>query len=102
MSDGNEKLIDDALILFGGAVKALGKGRVGGYLVRFSDPEHVDLQGEYFDASTDFGDAERSAVYYDHGLDATLGLKALGDGPAPLEHQDAGVWIEHQLDMRDE
>jgi len=100
--DDNEKLTDDNLVVFGGAVKALGNGRVGGYLVRYSSPDQVDLEGDYFDASTDYGDADKTAVYYDHGLDDTLGLKMLGEGAAPLERQDAGVWIEHQLDVRDE
>jgi len=64
--------MDEQLIYHGGAVKALGDGKVGGYLVRFTTKDEPDLEGEFFDAKTDYGTAEKSAVYYNHGLDATL------------------------------
>ena len=99
-TEQTEELDQDALILFGGEVKALGDGRVGGLLVRFSDPEDVDLVGDYFDAGTDFGPAKESATYYMHGMDKKLGRKRLSES-AVLEPQDVGVWIEHQLDLRD-
>jgi len=89
----------DALIYYGGAVKALGNGKVGGYLVRFTDEDEPDLEGEFFDARTWYGDAATSPVYYNHGLDDTLKRRILGKGA--LELQDVGVWIEAQLEMRD-
>nr|NIV34522.1 hypothetical protein [Anaerolineae bacterium] len=92
--------MDEQLIMFGGAVKALGNGRVGGYLVRFTDEEELDLMGEYFDAATDYGKAGSSAVYYNHGLDPVLKKRVLGEGA--LDVQDVGVWIEAQLEMRDQ
>ena len=90
----------EQLIYFGGEVKALGDGRVGGYLVRFTSPDEPDLEGEFFDAQTDYGKAATSAIYYNHGLDATLGKRVLGDGA--IAAKDAGVWIEAQLELRDE
>ena len=91
---------DETIITFGGAVKALGDGKLGGYLVRFTAPNEPDLQLDYFDASSQFGEAKASPVYYNHGLDPMLGLRQLADGE--LELKDAGVWIEAQLALRDE
>ena len=94
------KFFDDDMIIFGGEVKALGDGKVGGYLVRFTDETEPDIVGDFFDATTKFGDVAASPVYYNHGLDSTLGLRTLGEGK--LEVQDAGMWIEAQLELRDE
>ncbi|NJN54073.1 MAG: hypothetical protein HC804_04540, partial [Anaerolineae bacterium] len=64
------------------------------------------LEGDYFDAETDFGPHEKSMVYYQHGLDETLGVKRLGGryakGMAELKVDDVGVWMQHQLDLADE
>lgn len=92
----------EMLLAFGGEIKALGDGRIGGYLVHFTGPDAPDLEGDYFDASTDYGieDGDRIGVYYNHGLDATLKKRRLSRGT--LTKQDVGIWIETQLDMRDE
>lgn len=89
------------LVTFGGEVKALGGGKVGGYLVRFSSEEDTDLTGEFFTSETDFviEDGQKSAVYYQHGLDPTLKQRKLGSGT--LKKDDVGVWIEAQLNLRD-
>lgn len=96
--DENEN--SHTLVWFGGEVKALGDGRVGGYLVRFSTAETPDLEGDYFDAATDFGDLKTSPVYYQHGLDRSLKTRRLGQ--AQLKTDEFGVWAETQLEMRDE
>ena len=93
--------MDEQLIFHGGAVKALGDGKVGGYLVRFTTEDEPDLEGEFFDIKTDFGLVDRSTVYYNHGVDPKLGGKRMGD-IAALGLDDVGVWIEHQLDERNE
>ena len=93
-----KKIID--IVSFGGMVKAMGNGRIGGYLVSFGDPEHTDIQGDFFTKDTDFGDAETSSVYYDHGLDTVVGKRVLGK--ARLEKDEFGVWAETQLKLRDE
>lgn len=95
-----KSLNKETLVYFGGAVKALGDGRVGGYLVRFGTPDNPDLEGDYFDPETDFGRAEKSAVYYQHGLDPVLKRRVLGEGL--MRKDEVGVWIEAQLEMRDE
>jgi len=61
---------DTALIAFGGAVKALDTGRIGGYLVRFSDADNPDLTGDFFTAETNFGFTKSltSPIYLNHTL----------------------------------
>ena len=99
---GDKSLDDDMLIAYGGAVKALGEGHIAGYLVRFTDAEHLDLDGEFFDARTDydFKDGERSTIYYQHGHDAHLKRRKIGEGTLKID--EVGVWLEGQLAMRDE
>lgn len=92
---------DETLITFGGAIKALGDGRVGGYLVRFSGPKDPDLEGEFFTKDTAFGPAKQSVVYYQHGMDPRLKKREL-DEDAELKVDDIGVWCEAQLMMRDQ
>ena len=91
---------DKAMIYFGEAVKALGDGKVGGHLVYFSTDEDPDLTGEYFDKDTDYGDLSQVDVYYQHGMDTKIGKRKLGRGTLALD--DVGVWIEAQLNLRDE
>ena len=92
----------DTLLAFGGEIKALGDGRVAGYLVRYTSAETPDLTGDYFDANTDFDaeDGDRVTVYYGHGFDPVLKHRKLGKGT--LRFDDVGVWVEAQLQMRDE
>ena len=93
---------DEPLLAIGGAIKALGDGKVGGYLVRFTSADAPDLTGDYFDPMTDFDadDGDKVTVYYNHGLDGTLKHRKLGKGT--LRFDDVGVWVEAQLAMRDE
>ncbi|GEM_PF-4583235 len=93
----------DTLVLFGGAVKAKGEGKVGGYLVLFGDKKSKDLSGEFFTADTDY-DTEfpgKSSVYYHHALDASLGVRKLTETKAETGVDEVGVWIEAQLNLRD-
>ena len=83
------------------AVKALGNGRVGGYLVMYGSPAQKDLQGEYFTPETELGlnwYTKRPALYH-HGLDGTLEAETIGEIDT-LTPDDIGVWAEAQLDMR--
>jgi len=90
----------DTLIAFGGEVKALGAGRVGGYLIRYTTGADPDLTGDYFTKETDFGGHASSPVFYHHGLDAKLGRRVIGQ--AQHKPDDVGVWVEAQLNLRDE
>lgn len=93
---------DDFLIAFGSAVKAAADGTVSGYLVRFTGPEDPDIDGEFFDAATDF-DVETwpaaTRCYYNHGLDKTLGKTKLPRGT--MKRDEVGIWVETQLDLAD-
>lgn len=97
----------DVLIYYGGAVKALGDGKVGGYLVEFSDPATKagapDLDGEFFAKDTDYDldEGKKATVYFDHGRDPVLKKRKLGQR-AMMRMDDIGVWIEHQLNKADE
>ena len=90
---------DEQIVYFGGAVKALGDGKLGGYLVQFSSDNDPDLTNEFFTKETDYGDATNSAVYYNHGMDPVIKKRRLST--ATLKADDFGVWAETQLDMRD-
>lgn len=89
----------DLLISVGGCVKALGDGRLAGLLIPFGNPETLDLEGEFFDARTDYGldFPVKTNLYYHHGMDKALGRSPLGR--AALKLDEAGVWFEAQLDL---
>ena len=84
----------------GGAVKALGNGKIGGYLVRFTDATSPDLTGDYFTSDTELGTVEELPVLYHHGQDPMIGKRVLGRGR--LMKDEIGLWVEAQLAMRDE
>lgn len=94
--------MEDNLIYYGDPVKVLGEGRVGGFLVRYSNADTPDLEGDYFTSETDLGieNGSRLPVYYQHGYDPIFQTKRIGRATA--EFQDAGVWLEAQLEMRDD
>ncbi len=89
-----------ALIFDGAEVKALGDGKVGGYLIRYSTDTAPDLEGDYFTKDTDFGNHDEAPVYYQHGLDDKVGKRKIGMGK--IKPDDIGQWIEAQLNLRDE
>lgn len=92
----------DTLVGFGGEVKALGDGKVGGYLVVFSGPQDPDLTGDYFTKDTDFDteDGALKSVYYAHGQDPQVGKRRIGRGS--VKQDEVGVWIEAQLNLADQ
>ena len=123
-SDGNDVLTEqtvihraDALrvipdpiksvkVFQGSELKAVGKGMVQGYLVRFGNPQDTDLERDYFTKSTDFGmefsdgSSHKLGLYYNHGMDPVVKTKKIGYGS--IKMTDLGLWYEAQLDMADE
>lgn len=89
----------DLLVSSGAEVKALGDGKVGGYLVRFGSAEQPDLEGDFFNVETDFGDHTTTPVFYHHGLDDNIGQRIIGTGE--LKTDEIGIWITAQLNLRD-
>jgi hypothetical protein len=96
------------LIYIGGAVKALDDaGRVGGYLVRFGDAAHKDLDGEYFTKNTYFGshDADGSDCLFHHMLPVGDVPQELTDHiftPLKTKKDDVGLFAETVLNLADE
>lgn len=96
-----KSLGSDTLAYQGGAVKALGGGRVGGYLVLFSTAEDPDLQGEFFTKSTDLfiDSGDQRPILYRHGVHPVIKSRKLGR--AKLTIDDIGVFVEGELELRD-
>jgi hypothetical protein len=99
---------EDTLAVIGSPVKSLGEGKVGGYQVLFSSENDPDLSGDFFTKSTDYDvdwdDDAKTTVLYNHGMDPKLKLKKLGGSARAgmMKMDDIGVWVELQLDLRDE
>lgn len=99
-------MIADTCLVFGEAVKALSDdGKVGGYLVRYGSETDTDASDmrDYFTSACDFDMPEgtkSSSVYYQHGLDPTLKRRKIGT--AQIKTDDVGVWVEAQLNLRDD
>jgi hypothetical protein len=75
------------------------KMKVGGYLIRFTDQNNPDLEGDFFTKSTNFGPHRKTLVFYDHGQNKQLKRTVL-DEDAEMEIREDGVWIEAELDKR--
>lgn len=93
----------DTLAFYGGAVKALGGGKVAGYGVLFTTVADPDLQQEAFNKSTDLelevGD--RRSIYYRHGTHAVIQDRKLGKATLKAV-DDAGAFFEGELNVRDD
>lgn len=98
--DGESKALTQE-IYYGGEVKALDdKGKVGGYLVRYGTPDDADLTGDFFSKETDFGETDKLPVLYHHGYDDVLKRRRIGT--AQVSPDDVGLWVEAQLQLRDD
>lgn len=81
------------------------KGTYGEYLIHFGSKEEHDLEGDFFTKDTAFWldiANNKSAVLYGHGMDDVFGTKRLDKGGATLKQDDEGVWMETQLQRRNE
>jgi HK97 family phage major capsid protein len=97
MEDESLEVNLETTVNYGGEVKALPDGKIGGYLVTFGG---LDLTGDYFDSQTDFGEYSKLPVLYHHGFDDKLKTRRIGTAEVRLD--DVGLWAEAQLSMRDE
>lgn len=105
----------ETLINFGGGLKVLGSGkqygkdpggpRVGGYGVVYTGPDDLDLDGQFFSKDTNFwlpGGSEGVAwPIYGHAQDPTLSNKRFSSEPWKVRDDDAGLWMEGQLEIAD-
>lgn len=90
----------EAVAFFGSEVKALGHGLVGGYLIRHSGQTDPDLTKDFFDKTSNIHSPASLPVLYQHGMDTKIGNRILGD--ATTGRDDVGLWIEAQLNLRDD
>lgn len=87
-----------------GAVKMLGKNRLGFYLVAWGDEKRRDLTGEFFDRSQTeglkaiFDHIGKIPGLYHHAMDGSVKYTPIGTIDV-LEEDDLGLWAEMQLDM---
>jgi len=100
---------NDTLVFFGSEVKALGDGRVGGYLVRFSGPDDPDLSPmrDFFTPQTYFGPRDGDGVdtYFHHAIPVHPDLKALADrtfAPLHITKDALGLFAETVLNLADD
>lgn len=93
----------ETLVYFGNPVKALGDGKVGGYLVRFSTAEDPDISPErdFFTKDTDYMMLfpGHSPAWFNHSLDDK---KKRLSHDADLVEDEFGIWAETILDERDQ
>lgn len=95
--------MDETLAFYGGAVKALGNGKIAGYGVLFTTPADPDLQGEFFTKETDLmiDIGDRRPILYRHGMHPTLKQKR--GGTAIVQSvDDTGAFFEGELDVSDQ
>ena len=94
--------MEDNLMFYGDSVKAMGEGKIGGYLVRYSTPKDPDLTDDFFDKDSDLGvePGNNMPVYYQHGYDNHFKNRKIGKAKATYD--EFGLWLEAQLEMRDE
>ncbi len=81
-------------------IKFADSGIVEGYAAPWGSPQRRDLQGEYFDAQTDFqlGWFETRPLILDHGIGrAGAGSEVVGRVLAAEKRAD-GLWVRCQLD----
>ena len=106
MPEETIELAEDTLILLGDSVKVVkqadGTVKLGGYLVRYSDPKTPDLTGDFFTSKTEYGviDGGSIPLFYNHGYDGTIKNRRIGR--ATIKFDDVGMWLDAQLEQRDE
>jgi HK97 family phage major capsid protein len=99
-------MTDEIKIYQGGNIKQLEDGRIGGYLVTFSDADSPDLEGDFFTPDTDFGGAKSTPIWFNHRLPmatkngSEIAIKErIGDGE--LTTDEHGVFVEAVLYNRE-
>lgn len=75
--------------------------RIGGYLVKWGNPEETDLVGDYFTPNTDIGMEIKAPLIFHHGMDASLKTSILGERTKAVK-DDVGVWVEHWVNKANE
>lgn len=103
------KRLEETLVYGGEAVKALGGGKIGGYLVRFGNAETPDLSDmrDWFHAKTYLGarDGDGVDVTMNHGIPLRRGLEEYANRllpPVKTRKDKLGLFAETVCDLSDE
>ena len=94
----DDVIISDNAIKSSDAVKMADDGTVEGYLVRFTDSNSRDLDGEYFTDKTYLGESNKLTLMYDHGTNGYL--KKLPIGSVELTRDEKGIYAKGKLDTK--
>lgn len=92
---------NDALVMYGGTMKAIGNDLYEGYMVKFTNPARPDLTGEYFDNATDFVESDypfTGKALYHHGLDSDLDIHPIGE-VVNAEKRADGIFGQCKIDF---
>jgi hypothetical protein len=95
---------DGPQIWLGGAVKALGDGRVGGYLITYGDettPDQTEFRDFFTADETDYHVdtwPHPMGIYFWHGAHEIFGPTRLGSGQATKDGE--GITIEGRLNLK--
>lgn len=120
--EGDHFTYDDTFIALGDQLKAMGEGRVGGYLARFSAKGDdgvvrlightdslfgTDLVGEWFSPRSYLGprDGDGAECLFHHGFPLGKGMEGLADHtfqPITTKRDEIGVWATTMLDQADD
>jgi hypothetical protein len=101
---------DENVVMYGGALKAMGvkdgKGILAGHSVVYGDASQRDLSGQWFTAKTYLGprDGDGADGLFHHSLEIP-GLEEFQDhlfAPIKTRRDDVGLWTEVVLDMADQ
>jgi phage head maturation protease len=85
------------------AIKSLGNGKVGGYLMVWGNPTLKDLENTYFAPDTELclDWFPQRPILYEHGQDGALKQSPMGQfTTVDMKADEVGMWIEGQLDAR--
>lgn len=93
----------DLVTNVGGAIKAIGSGRVEGYLVRYGGTGDLSQYRDIFQKApgTDYGRRRTSDAYVHHRILPGLGERML-TSEAQLEPDEVGIFCKLLLDMGDQ
>jgi hypothetical protein len=93
-------VVTDFITSMGSSVKAIGSGRVEGYLVKYGGSGDLSQYRDIFLKSTDYGRRKSSDAWVHHGLLPGLGERMLTN-EAQLEPDEVGIFCKLLLDIGD-
>jgi len=98
--------MNEYLLAYGGAAKALGDGKIRVPMVVFGGDGDLSTMKDRFTKNTDFEVPEwpgKGTLRFEHGQNEFVGKKALGDGVngSTIVRDDTGIFVEAVLNLAD-